>query len=211
MISRREREKDFKKQLIVEAANRLFSKRSFEAVTVEDIARAAEFGKGTLYQYFGSKEEIFSYALETVLNRLCASIEKECPADLTPRAALNNLITLNYRFYKKYGHLFPSLLRMKLDGSLNIGLYTEIETLIKRRTSLTAQVFERGIRDKVFIAADSYKLARLLNKLVIGLIFEGFEMKATDGNVEKDLELIKLIVSNGIILKGETNGRNANS
>lgn len=201
LISRREREKDFKRQLIVEAANRLFSGSSFEAVTVEDIARAAQFGKGTLYQYFAGKEEIFSYILETIFDTLCADIKRACPPDLSPQAALNNLIAINYHFYIEYGHLFPSLLRMKLDGSLNTELYANVRNLITRRTSLTADILERGIREKVFVATDSIKLARLLNKMIVGLIFEGLEVKSALADSEKDLELIKLIVANGIIIK----------
>jgi AcrR family transcriptional regulator len=42
----------------VAAAIRLFSERGIEAVTVDEIAAAADVGKGTIYNYFQTKEDI---------------------------------------------------------------------------------------------------------------------------------------------------------
>jgi len=43
---------------IVAAAIRLFSKHGIEAVTVDQIAAADDVGKGTIYNYFQTKEDI---------------------------------------------------------------------------------------------------------------------------------------------------------
>lgn len=43
---------------IIEVAIRIFGKRGIAAPTVEEIAAAAEVGKGTIYNYFATKEEI---------------------------------------------------------------------------------------------------------------------------------------------------------
>lgn len=43
---------------IIEVAIRIFGKRGMAAPTVEEIAAAAEVGKGTIYNYFATKEEI---------------------------------------------------------------------------------------------------------------------------------------------------------
>jgi AcrR family transcriptional regulator len=42
----------------MDAAIGLFAKRSIEAVTVDEIAAAADVGKGTIYNYFRVKEDI---------------------------------------------------------------------------------------------------------------------------------------------------------
>ena len=36
----------------------LFSRRSLDAVTIDEIAAAADVGKGTIYNYFATKEDI---------------------------------------------------------------------------------------------------------------------------------------------------------
>jgi AcrR family transcriptional regulator len=54
----RERKKADTRARIVEAAIGLFGVRGIEAVTVDEIAAAADVGKGTVYNYFGAKEDI---------------------------------------------------------------------------------------------------------------------------------------------------------
>ncbi len=58
--SRKEREFARREQDIINAALTLFDSTSWEDVTVEQIARQAEIGKGTLYKHFPSKEALYA-------------------------------------------------------------------------------------------------------------------------------------------------------
>ena len=51
--------KSDKRNRIINAALSVFSKDGFQNSKIEDIARTADIGKGTLYEYFSSKEELF--------------------------------------------------------------------------------------------------------------------------------------------------------
>lgn len=64
-LSRKEREKFFRKQEIQLAAAKLFAEKGFNNTTLEDIAASAEFGIGTIYNYFQSKEEIFRSIIQS--------------------------------------------------------------------------------------------------------------------------------------------------
>ena len=44
---------------MLDAAARLFGAHRFHEVRMEDVAAAAEVGKGTLYRYFRDKEELY--------------------------------------------------------------------------------------------------------------------------------------------------------
>ncbi len=57
--SRREREKQQRREDILEAAEELFDEKGYEATTIEEIARRTELSKGTIYLYFRSKDELF--------------------------------------------------------------------------------------------------------------------------------------------------------
>jgi AcrR family transcriptional regulator len=48
-----------RRQFILEAAWALFQQRSYDEITVADVARAAGLAKGTVYLYFNSKEALF--------------------------------------------------------------------------------------------------------------------------------------------------------
>lgn len=63
-----------RREEIVEAANRLFGQYGIEKTTIDDIAKEADIGKGSIYLEFGSKEEIvmaiISQFMESEIQRL---------------------------------------------------------------------------------------------------------------------------------------------
>lgn len=56
---RKERERLRHREEILSAALRLFAERGFYNVSMQEIAKAAEFATGTLYNFFPSKEDLF--------------------------------------------------------------------------------------------------------------------------------------------------------
>lgn len=67
-LSRKERERLYKRQEIISAARMVFASRGFAAATLDEIAERAEFGKGTLYSYFESKEELFETVIADIFD-----------------------------------------------------------------------------------------------------------------------------------------------
>ena len=60
IADRRQREKKQRKTEILDAAERLFFSRSYEDVSMDDIAREVELNKATLYLYFKNKEALYA-------------------------------------------------------------------------------------------------------------------------------------------------------
>ncbi len=52
--------KEEKKAKILEASLKIFSKNGFNNTKISDIAEEAGIGKGTIYEYFKSKDELFT-------------------------------------------------------------------------------------------------------------------------------------------------------
>lgn len=53
-----------KKDRIIQSAVRVFSQKGYASATVADIAARAGIGKGTIYEYFASKEDLFFAVFE---------------------------------------------------------------------------------------------------------------------------------------------------
>jgi AcrR family transcriptional regulator len=69
-LTRRQREFYVHQQEIIIAARALFIKNGYYNTTLEEIAQHAQFGKGTIYNYFGSKEELF----QGIIDELTAEV-----------------------------------------------------------------------------------------------------------------------------------------
>ncbi len=70
-MSRRERERRMRRRAMLDAAQAVFAEKGYARATLDEIAERAEFGKGTLYNYFdGGKEEI----LYAIFDQLYAEI-----------------------------------------------------------------------------------------------------------------------------------------
>jgi AcrR family transcriptional regulator len=72
----RERHKQHTRQLIFEAASRLFAARGFDTVTVAEVARAADVSEMTVYNHFPTKEDLFFGKMEFFEQRLLDAVRE---------------------------------------------------------------------------------------------------------------------------------------
>ena len=70
----RERKKHQTRQLIFQTAARLFAARGFDAVTVAEVARAADVSEMTVFNYFPTKEDLFFAGMQFFEERLLEAV-----------------------------------------------------------------------------------------------------------------------------------------
>src|SRR4051794_17843638 len=87
----RERKKAATRQAISDIATRMFEARGFEQVTVAEIANAAGVSIKTVFNYFGSKEELFYDREDELLEALLTAL-RDRPPGTTPTQALRPLL-----------------------------------------------------------------------------------------------------------------------
>ncbi len=73
---RKAREKERRRNTIVDAAERVIFSHGFEQATMEEIAEEAELSKGTLYLYFKTKNELYMAIAERGSNLLNSKFGK---------------------------------------------------------------------------------------------------------------------------------------
>ncbi len=110
-LSRKERERLSRRNAMLRAAQCVFAERGFGPSTLDEIAARAEFGKGTIYNYFpGGKEEILFALLDELYNGLIQTIETAfAPSDGQPESARTRFRAFLIRifsFLQDNGNLF---------------------------------------------------------------------------------------------------------
>jgi AcrR family transcriptional regulator len=82
------KDREAKRLRILEAAAAEFAKNGFDTTNVESIAARADIGKGTIYNYIGSKDELFAECLQLFCDELRQVLEETAitAAELPPLA-----------------------------------------------------------------------------------------------------------------------------
>ena len=87
----RERKKRQTRQLIADAAARLFAQRGFENVAVVDVAEAADVSEQTVYNYFPTKKDLV-LDREEDLRDLLTGLIRARPAGISPAGAVRDSV-----------------------------------------------------------------------------------------------------------------------
>ena len=72
----RSAEAESKREHIMLAAERLFADRRFHEITLDEVAKAAGVGKGTIYLYFADKDDLFFQVVMSGFAQLCEIVER---------------------------------------------------------------------------------------------------------------------------------------
>lgn len=91
-LPRRERERLRHRQEILEAARKVVSARGLEGLTVDLVAREAEFAVGSIYRHFRSKEELIEVLIGEFAEPLFEMIEALPATGLPFREQLERLV-----------------------------------------------------------------------------------------------------------------------
>src|SRR5205823_11877865 len=102
---------DDKRQRILAAATAVFAERDFHRVLVSEVASRAGVGKGTVYLYFPTKDDLHRGALEASLERLAAEVELAAEAAAPPDTVLEEIVLRILRFFWRRPHLLTLVQR----------------------------------------------------------------------------------------------------
>jgi len=133
---RKEREREARREAILDAAARVFSRKSFHEATLEEIAAEAELAKGTLYNYYKDKPDIFA----SLLARGMAEFQDNLLRVLDDRGSLEDLLRriLETSIRSMNDHKYMLRMIMTAGGHLSDNFRTQIMKEWQRQSDTAA-------------------------------------------------------------------------
>jgi len=96
-------------QLLV-LARRIFSDRSYDEVSIDDLAREAKISKGLLYHYFPTKRDLYVAALRVIADEMLACV-RAVPQDLPPADRVRAGLDAYLDHITRHARAFVALMR----------------------------------------------------------------------------------------------------
>lgn len=116
IASRRDRKKSTVRANIIAKAIDLFSKHGIASVTVDQIAEAADIGKGTIYNYFDTKEAVVVAFMVDLERKVQARVPKIAKSRGSLASILTEYIGFQFRLKKRY-HQFVRVFLAQMFGN----------------------------------------------------------------------------------------------
>src|SRR5579862_4343056 len=161
---------EFRSSEIVDAARELFSKRGFDAVTIDEIAVAAGMAKATVYQYFPSKQDIYLAALRMGAQELLAMTEAAMEKAQGAAAKVEAFVRTRLEYLRR-NHEFFAVYHSEFGNLTHpAGLNREFRTLYRRQFDRLRSVIEEGVRSGEFPGISSEVLAICIYEATRGLM-----------------------------------------
>ncbi len=193
--------RDKKRSEIAQKAIAVLAKRGFQATTIQEIADAAGLGKGTIYHYFKTKEEILLVVSEQMFREMERSFGAALLRINEPMEKLAALIEEALHVTEDLEHLFiiyTELWLMNVRGDHSGDFVSIMKRLHNDLKDLVARMIEEGKKQGFWSKdTDSDALANYLISSFDGVIAhymmdkESFDMK----RVTK--EFIRFLLSQG--------------
>lgn len=141
-----------KRDDILDVAEKLFSEKGFEAISIREISKAAEINIAMVSYYFGSKEKLY----EEVVNRKLISSEMIIKYIEQHETYTNKLFAIVDMFINKFFERrdFQNIIFREMAMNQRTGMAELITNRLHQNFSVIQDVIENGIKHKEFKKVD---------------------------------------------------------
>ena len=173
-MTRKEREYLAHREEILAAAEKVFAAKGFFPTTMSDIARRAEFGTGTLYKYFKSKEELYFTLIDEKVEEINRLVKSELSQRNSAVERIKKVLQLQFEFIERNRDFFRiyiserSRFEWTIKDDLGKGLHEKMVSYI----DILSEVISQGMKKGEFRSMDPKDLAHAFVGIVNSFVFE---------------------------------------
>ncbi len=101
-LSRKEREAQFRLNIVLDAAADVFAESSYANASVEEIAKRAEISVGTLYNLFASKEQIYCKVVSRAQNQFFQYLQEKVGEARGPKEKISATVRCHFEHFSRW-------------------------------------------------------------------------------------------------------------
>jgi TetR/AcrR family fatty acid metabolism transcriptional regulator len=196
-----------RKDRFMDAALRIFAEKSFPEATISEISKEAGVSEATIYEYFGTKEDLLFAIPEKISNDTFEESEAVLPYIKDVEGRMRAILFSYIQLYQDNPH-YSALVLLQLMSNKRFR-QTEAHAAIRRSAHRLLDCIRDGIADGTFRAdADAY----LIRSLLMGTIEHLFIHWHMQGMPKREKSIMNMldpfleIVLSGIRAKKEQTG-----
>lgn len=201
-MTRKEREREFKKKEILSAAIKIFAEKGYEYTTLDEIAEAAEFGKGTLYNYFQNKEDLYLAILEDIFGIFVSNLKRISEISESFYEFINKFTENIFTFYLENQAAFMLLVheRLHVSNSTPFKMPERLKKLHEESEKIHKSHIDEAIRKGEIIQLDADKIVHIYRGMTFAYIFGLVSCCGENKiDVKKETEFVTSVLFNGIL------------
>jgi len=164
-------DKEEKKRALLSAARRVFAQKGFASTKIEDVAREAGIGKGTVYEYFRSKDDIFFALFEEFKAEFHKRIFVMAPKS-PPQERLKKYITSALSAFEEWKDMSHILLDFWAEHKSKSSAHFRFDELYKVARENLSTFIQEGIKKGVYKKVDPAHTASILIAIIDGLLLQ---------------------------------------
>lgn len=168
-LSRREKEKRTQRRDMLSAALSLFSKKGYHNVSMQEIAKTAEFAIGTLYKFFQNKEELYRALVLEQSEKFHKAMASAIDESEDEMEILRNYVRTKSKLFCENLQFIRLYLAENrgMSYTLRKGFDEEMRKRYNQLLEKLASAIDRGIKKKRFRdIADPFGLAVAIDSTV---------------------------------------------
>lgn len=139
LIRLKKKERELRQKIIIEAARDVFGKKTYDRVSMAEIANTAGIGKSSIYTYFKNQEELYT---QIAYEDACSFI-KELKDRISTK---KNVLKTGIEYFMDYYILHESQWRMithfALHGNKNMGSMDKLNDIGRKLMDVIETFFE---------------------------------------------------------------------
>ncbi|MBP2649870.1 MAG: fadR [Firmicutes bacterium] len=176
-----------KRQQILKAAYDVFSRKGYYRATVDEIIALADTGKGTVYNYFTNKEQLFCTLVQERGEPFAIALADTISSELLPMEKFKKIIKLILVLYIEDADLWRVLIHevrgLGEDNHSNLSQ----ETVMKYQDGFqhiidnVEAVLKEGVDKAVFRPMNTTHVAYCLFSIILTMVYQKF--------IEDDIEI----------------------